>query len=239
MGKLGVWLVGSKTAKGVSKAGKVGAFGGVFRKGGALTFRKGTKFRPIKGVISMGDEVPVGAKLVGKGKNIDEVFDGVGAFKFKNGNYRIPKGHYVVKNGKILAIGGKSTKGLKWTEGMQLVSVSRKLPKAVKTARMAKIVSMAKSTGLTLPGVKTTLKVGMLVTVGYGFYRVIGTIGLVSDAAEDVINNFYGINCDEDDTECQSQGAKNMLATGILGVVVIGGVAYYMLKPKKEATSTK
>jgi hypothetical protein len=246
MGKakgLKTFLFGTKTTKGVSNVGKVGMFGGAFRKGGALRFGKGSRFRPIKGTkielaskLSKGKTLPQGAgKVMGQGDTIDDAFKGMGIKALGNGNYRIPKGHYIVDaSNKIIAIGGKSTATMstKWTKGMKIVKVSTKVSTAVKTQKMAKLVSLAKASGLKVPGIGTTFRVGFLVTAGYGFYRVISIMGSVSDRAEEVINNFYGIDCDEGDTACEERGAKNLLLSGVLGIAVVGGIVYMVAKPK-------
>lgn len=243
MGKVTAFLFGTKTTKGVSKVGKVGMFGGAFRKGGALRFGKGSRFRPITGTktelaskLSKGQTLPSSAgKIVGQGDTLDDAFKGMGVTAFNKGGYPIPKGHYIVDaSNKIIAIGGKSTATMstKWTKGMKVVKVSTKVSTAVKTQKMAKLVSLAKASGLKVPGIGTTFRVGFLVTAGYGFYRVISIMGSVSDRAEEVINNFYGIDCDEGDTACEERGAKNLLLSGVLGIAVVGGIVYMVAKPK-------
>ena len=48
------------------------------------------------------------------------------------------------------------------------------------------------------------------------------------------INNFYGINCEEGDTECQNKGAKNMLLTGLLVTAGVGGLIVLSLKKDSQ-----
>jgi hypothetical protein len=243
-GKALKWLIGGKTTKGIGQTKKVGMFGGAFRKGGALRFGKGSRFRPIKGTqtelaskLSKGKTLPEGAgKVMGQGDTIDDAFKGMGVKAFNNGNYPIPKGHYIVDaSNKIIAIGGKSTATMstKWTKGMKVVKVSTKVSAAAKAEKMAKLVALAKNIPAPkVPGIGTTFRVGFLVTAGYGFYRVISIMGSVSDRAEDVINNFYGIDCDDGDTACEERGARNLLWSGVLGIAVVGGVIYMVAKPK-------
>tara|TARA_R110002096_G_scaffold287488_2_gene481139 strand:- start:4 stop:798 length:795 start_codon:yes stop_codon:yes gene_type:complete len=246
MGKLGVFFFGTKTAKGVSNVGKVGLFGGALRKGGALRFAKGSKFRPIKGtstelagMLSKGKTLPKGSgKVMGQGDTLDDAFKGMGVKAFNKGGYPIPKGHLIVDaNNKIIAIGGKSTATMstKWTKGMKVVKISSKSSNAAKTAKMVKLRQLAKSSGLKVPGVGTTFRFGFLVTAGYGFYRVISIMGSVSDKAEEVINNFYGIDCEEGDVVCEERGAKNILLSGVLGLAVVGGIIYVVAKPKGKS----
>ena len=70
--------------------------------------------------------------------------------------------------------------------------------------------------------------------IGFTAWRAISLIGVISESAEDTINNFFGINCAENDIACQEQGAKNMLNTGLLVAAGIGGLIVLSLKKDSQ-----
>ncbi len=73
-----------------------------------------------------------------------------------------------------------------------------------------------------------------IAVIGYGTWRALSLIGVVSEAAEDTINNFFGINCEDGDTQCQERGAKNMVNTGLLVAAGIGGLVVLSLKKDSQ-----
>ena len=166
------------------------------------------------------------------GDSLDDAFKGlpgVSQTAAKDG-WKIPKGYMVVDDtGKVLGKGGKSFTKETWKGSFRVVKVNRLNP-SVKAARSSSILSKAKS--IPVPGFKNTFRFGFIAVVGYGTYRLISIMGAVSDRAEEVINNFFGIDCEEGDTVCEERGAKNMLLTGVLGITVVGGLLYMSLKPK-------
>ena len=214
----------------------------VFSRGakGAKAGSKGAKTSSWFNRLRGGDKLPID-KVLGRSKGVFP--------RAANGSYRIKKGYKLVtKNGNQVTRGGKAVrtvggtgKAVPWKEGYKVVRTGSALSKAEKSTRLAKVMKASRDTlsNIPIPGMRTSLNLAGFAVVGFGLYKTLSIVGTFSDALEETINNFYGINCDDDDTQCQTQGAKNMLATGVLGVVVIGGVAYYMLKPKKEASSTK
>ena len=70
--------------------------------------------------------------------------------------------------------------------------------------------------------------------IGYGTWRALCLIGVISESAEDAINNFFGVNCEDGDTECQEKGAKNMLLSGLLVTAGIGGLVVLSLKKDSQ-----
>ena len=73
-----------------------------------------------------------------------------------------------------------------------------------------------------------------IAVIGYGTWRALNLVGVVSEAAEDTINNFFGINCEDGDTQCLERGAKNMVNTGLLVAAGIGGLVVLSLKKDSQ-----
>mgnify|MGYP003127069470 FL=1 len=200
--------------------------GALIRKGGTWLAGRGARATT---------KVNVGGKfkyVSGSGDSLDDAFKGLPGVKrtAAGDGWRIPQGHMVVDDtGKVLGKGGKSFTKETWKGSYRVVKVNRLSP-SVKAARSSSILSKAKS--IPVPGFKNTFRFGFIAVVGYGTYRLISIIGSVSDRAEEVINNFFGIDCEEGDTVCEERGAKNMLLTGVLGITVVGGLLYMSLKPK-------
>ena len=218
--------------------------GQLFRWGGraAKTGSKGSKVTKIGSTgwfarrsLKNTTKANVGGKfsyVSNTGDSLDDAFKGlpgVSQTAAKDG-WKIPKGYMVVDDtGKVLGKGGKSFTKETWKGSYRVVKVNRLSP-SVKAARSSSILSKAKS--IPVPGFKNTFRFGFIAVVGYGTYRLISIMGAVSDRAEEVINNFFGIDCEEGDTVCEERGAKNMLLTGVLGITVVGGLLYMSLKPK-------
>ena len=78
------------------------------------------------------------------------------------------------------------------------------------------------------------VKMSFIAVIGYGTWRALSVIGVISEAAEDTINNFFGVNCEGGDTECQEKGAKNMLLSGLLVTAGIGGLVVLSLKKDSQ-----
>tara|TARA_Y100000592_G_C5341798_1_gene254581 strand:- start:38 stop:709 length:672 start_codon:yes stop_codon:yes gene_type:complete len=200
--------------------------GALIRKGGTWLAGRGARATT---------KVNVGGKfkyVSGSGDSLDDAFKGLPGVKrtAAGDGWRIPKGHMVVDDtGKVLGKGGKSFTKETWKGSYRIVKVNRLSP-SVKAARSSSILSKAKS--IPVPGFKNTFRFGFIAVVGYGTYRLISIIGAVSDRAEEVINNFFGIDCEDGDIVCEERGAKNMLLTGVLGITVVGGLLYMSLKPK-------
>jgi len=103
------------------------------------------------------------------------------------------------------------------------------LTKSIKASRSKSVLAKTKVWNPKfMRNIKAGAMFGILGATGYGFYRAIGIIGIFSDAAENTINNFYGINCEETcegDSDCisacQEKGSRNMILTG---VAIAGGV---------------
>lgn len=70
--------------------------------------------------------------------------------------------------------------------------------------------------------------------IGYTTWRALSIVGVISEAAEDTINNFFGVNCEDGDTQCKDAGAKNMLNTGLLVAAGIGGLVVLSLKKDSQ-----
>ena len=202
--------------------------GALIRKGGTWFAKRGARATT---------KANVGGKfkyVSGSGDSLDDAFKGLpGVKKTAAGDgWRIPQGHMVVDDtGKILGKGGKSFTKTTWKGSYRVVKVNRLSP-SVKAARSSSILSKAKS--IPVPGFKNTFRFGFIAVVGYGTYRLISIMGSVSDRAEEVINNFFGIDCEEGDTACEERGAKNMLLTGVLGITAVSGLLYLSLKPKEK-----
>ena len=118
-------------------------------------------------------------------------------------------------------------------------ATARKLAdtRAIKVAKAQEVADKAK----TLPlwgSWKNTLVISgvasIVVTLGYWTWSTVSVIGSLSDAAEDTINNFFGVNCEDGDTECQEKGAKNMLLSGLLVTAGIGGLVVLSLKKDSQ-----
>jgi len=182
-------------------------------------------------------------KMISKsGDNLDDAFSGIKGIKKGAGGkgYIVPKGYAVVDDaGKVMGRGGSSfgasSKASKtWNTTYRVVKVTDKITDANKTAKIVGVLGKAKQIGkaVPIPGIGKTFRIGFLVTAGYGFYRIISITGAVSDKAEEVINNFYGIDCEDGDVACEERGAKNMILSGVLGIAVVGGLLYMSLKPK-------
>ena len=115
------------------------------------------------------------------------------------------------------------------------ISVTQKIkpPRADKVTMGKKIADRAKN--LTVFGaLKGTTIASIFVVGGFMIWKSTSLIGVLSEAAEDTINNFYGINCEEGDTECQNKGAKNMLLTGLLVTAGVGGLIVLSLKKDSQ-----
>ena len=222
----------------------------ILLKGGKTAAKTGSKGSKLTKIGSTGwfarrslkktTTASVGGKfkyVTDAGASMDDAFKKVGAKEATKAGkgYRVPAGHKVVDdNGKLIAGPGASfgsgTKASKaWKSNFRIVEMTKISP-SVKASRSASILSKAKS--IPVPGFKNTFRFGFIAVVGYGTYRLISIIGAVSDRAEEVINNFFGIDCEEGDTVCEERGAKNMLLTGVLGITVVGGLLYMSLKPK-------
>ncbi len=78
------------------------------------------------------------------------------------------------------------------------------------------------------------VKISFIAVIGYGTWRALSVIGVLSEAAEETINNFFGVNCEHGDTECQEKGAKNMLLSGLLVTAGIGGLVVLSLKKDSQ-----
>jgi hypothetical protein len=223
--------------------------GQLFRWGGkaAKTGSKGSKVTKIGSTgwfarrsLKNTTKANVGGKfkyVTDAGASMDDAFKKVGAdAATKAGKgYKVPAGHKVVDDtGELIAKPGASfgsgTKATKaWKSNYRIVKMNKISP-SVKASRSSSILSKAKS--IPVPGFKNTFRFGFIAVVGYGTYRLISIVGGVSDRAEEVINNFFGIDCEEGDIVCEERGAKNMLLTGVLGIAVVGGLLYMSLKPK-------
>ena len=156
---------------------------------------------------------------------------GVGKITKDGSKVFVAKNATLWKGGKIIKAQGVTGKWVPWTSDMVLVS--NKLPAAVKTSRGARVLEMAGN--IPIPAGKTSFRLGVFAVVGYTAWRTLGIVGTVSDAAEETINNFFGINCDESDTACQEQGAKNMLMTGVIVAALgVGGIVLLTRKPKAQ-----
>ena len=218
---------------------------GLFRKG-TQAGSKGSKVTKIGSTgwfarrsLSKTTKANVGGKfkyVSGTGDSLDDAFKGLpGVTPTVAGDgWKIPKGYMVVDDtGKVLGKGGKSFTKETWKGSFRVVEVSR-LSTSAKAAKASSIASKAKNiaTSIPIPGLGTTFKLGFLSVIGYSAYRLISIVGGESDRAEEVINNFFGIDCEEGDIVCEERGAKNMLLTGVLGIAVVGGLLYMSLKPK-------
>lgn len=216
------WLSkGSKGSKVTTRLGTTGWFARRAANKKVMT-NVGGKF---KNMSKAGDNLDDAAKAAGLSPTTGKA----GAYKLCKGCKVVDDAGDLVKTpGHVIGGAGDATK---WKEGYRIV----KMDDVTKTAKAVGVLNKAKQIGtaIPIPGIKTTFRLGVLAVVGYGGYRLISIIGLVSDTAEEAINNFYGISCEDNDTSCQEQGAKNMLMTGVLGVVLIGGITYMVLKPKK------
>ena len=137
-------------------------------------------------------------------------------------NATLWKGNKVVKTGP--------NEWVRWTDDMMIVP---KLSDEVVSSRSASLLSMAQK--IPIPAGKTTFRLGIFAVVGYTTWRMLNIVGTISDVAEETINNFFGINCDESDTGCQEQGAKNMLMTGVVVAAIgVGGIMLMVRKPKAQ-----
>lgn len=110
-------------------------------------------------------------------------------------------------------------------------------PRATQVAKAKVVADKAKN--LPLWGSwKNTLVISgvasIVVTLGYLTWSTVSVIGTLSDAAEKTINNFFGVNCEDGDTECQEKGAKNMLLSGLLVTAGIGGLVVLSLKKDSQ-----
>jgi CDP-diglyceride synthetase len=115
------------------------------------------------------------------------------------------------------------------------ISVTQKIKpqRADKVTMGKKIADRAKN--LTVLGaLKGTTIASIFVVGGFMIWKSTSLIGVLSEAAEETINNFYGINCEEGDTECQNKGAKNMLLTGLLVTAGVGGLIVLSLKKDSQ-----
>ncbi len=106
-------------------------------------------------------------------------------------------------------------------------------PRADKIISGKKIADRAKN--LTVLGaLKGTTIASIFVVGGFMIWKSTSLIGVLSEAAEDTINNFFGVNCGEGDAECQDEGAKNMLLTGLLVAAGVGGLVVLSLKKDSQ-----
>ena len=115
------------------------------------------------------------------------------------------------------------------------ISVTHKIKpqRADKVTMGKKIADRAKN--LTVLGaLKGTTIASIFVVGGFMIWKSTSLIGVLSEAAEETINNFYGINCEDGDTECQEKGAKNMLLTGLLVTAGVGGLVVLSLKKDSQ-----
>ncbi len=81
---------------------------------------------------------------------------------------------------------------------------------------------------------KNSLVVSGVVLMGYATWKSMSVIGVLSEAAEETINNFFGINCESGDADCQEKGAKNMLLAGLLVTAGVGGLVVLSLKKDSQ-----
>lgn len=114
-------------------------------------------------------------------------------------------------------------------------ATARKLgdTRATKVAKAQDVADKAK----TLPILGTwqnSLVISGVVIFGYATWKSMSVIGVLSEAMEDNINNFFGINCGDGDTTCQEKGAKNMLLTGLLVTAGFAGLVVLSLKKDSQ-----
>ena len=224
---LGLFRRGAQAGSKGSKVTKIGSTGFFARRAmdKKIMANLGGKF---KNVSKAGDNLDDAAKAAGLSKTGGKA----GAYKLCKGCKVIDDAGDVVSTpGSVIGGTGNATK---WKEGYRIVKVTSKIDKTTKTAKAVGVLGKAKQIGsaIPIPGIRTTFNLGVLAVIGFSAYSIISIVGNVSDRAEEVINNFYGIDCEDGDTVCEERGAKNMLLTGVLGITVVGGLLYMSLKPK-------
>ena len=118
------------------------------------------------------------------------------------------------------------------------IRTQRTAAKGAKT-RTDKIISgkevAEKAKNLPILGTwQNSLVISGVVIFGYATWKSMSVIGVLSEAMEDNINNFFGINCGDGDTTCQEKGAKNMLLTGLLVTAGFAGLVVLSLKKDSQ-----
>ena len=220
----------------------MGKLGGLFN-----IFGKGSKAG--KGL----DEVAaLTAKLGDATKTLDDVGDlsklddlgDAGKYVSVKGGKVKPNDGYFIK----LPDGSTTKSATKWEKGMKIVPTKGRLASLSKidnATKAARGKNLTKADSVWQPNAMRNLKVGAMFgalgTMGYVFYRAIGIVGTFSDAAESNINNFFGMDCEEnceDDAACleacQERGSRNMVLTGVAIIGVIGLLVMSKSGGKKE-----
>jgi hypothetical protein len=184
---------------------------------------------------------------VGDLSKLDDLGDaGKYVNKLDDGNI-VPNKNYAIQKADGSFVYTNSKKGVKWEKGMKIVptkefKASLKITDATKAARGKNLI---KADSVWQPNAMRNLKAGamfgVLGTMGYVFYRAIGIVGTFSDAAESNINNFFGMDCEEnceDDAACleacHERGSRNMVLTGVAIIGVIGLLVMSKSGGKKE-----
>lgn len=161
------------------------------------------------------------------GKSLDEVGSIMGKQVTSGGKLQIGAGWRLVdESGSVLKTGGKYIDEV--PAGSKLLKVSE--ARAVRGTK-----SLSKSNNFKFPfSSKTTFRMGVFSVVGYTAWEVISFVGLISSTAEDAINNFFGMNCAEGDSECEEKASNRLVYVG-MGVAAIGAISLYnFLNPSKR-----
>ena len=181
-----------------------------------------------------GDEI-----LVATGKSLDDVADTLGTQLSSNGKLKIPTGKQARKADGTLV--PKESGGFysKWDESWELVD-TQKLA-SIKAADNLAVGKSKYTLDKFIPGAKSSYNLGVFVLVGGIAWNILSIVGSFSEGLQETINNFFGLDCEPDDIECQEKGARNQLILGlaIAGVGVLSLASFLGVGKKKEKGSAE
>lgn len=162
-----------------------------------------------------------------QGKSLDEVGQLMGKSVTTNGKLQIGAGWKLVdESGSVLKTGGQYIDEI--PAGAKLLDVNKaRAVKGVQAVNTANDFRFPFSS-------KTSFRMGVFAVVGYTAWELISFVGAISSTVGDTINNFFGLNCEETDVECQKEASDRLVYLG-MGIAAVGAISLFnFFKPSKR-----
>ncbi len=162
-----------------------------------------------------------------QGKSLDEVGELMGKSVTDNRKLMIGADWRLVdESGSVLKTGGQ------WIDE---VPAGAKLLDVNKARAVKGVQSVNTANDFRFPfSPKTSFRMGVFAVVGYTAWELISFVGVISSTVGDVINNFFGLNCEETDVECQKEASDRLVYLG-MGIAAVGAISLFnFFKPSKR-----